>query len=313
MKKSTTEEFIRKANLIHHEKYNYTKVNYINRVTPVVIICKKHGEFFQKPADHLSGCGCPKCANERQNTPETHKQRFINLAKQIHDNKYDYSKVNYTSSLVKVSVTCPIHGDFLITPAHHLQGKGCRKCGYIQNGQKAKLTTSQFIEKCKLIHQNTYDYSKVDYKDNFTKVCIICPKHGEFWQSPNNHLGGHGCPHCKLKSQHILYEKLKNSFANDLILFEVSKNEVNWLNKMRLDIYFPKYNIAIEYDGIQHYRVSEFFGGEEAFQKRQTADKEKDNLCLNNHCILFRVKYNYTESDYTSLVNKINKIIQNEF
>ena len=82
--------------------------------------------------------------------------------------------------------------------------------------------------------------------------------------------------------------------------------------QLRFDFYVNN-SYIIEYDGIQHYYVSEFFGGEEAFQKRQIADKEKDNLCLNNHCTLFRVKYNYTESDYINLVNKINKIIQNEF
>lgn len=60
-----------------------------------------------------------------------------------------------------------------------------------------KLTTEEFIEKARKVHVDKYDYSKVEYVNNLTKVCIICPKHGEFWQTPNNHLSGKGCPICK--------------------------------------------------------------------------------------------------------------------
>jgi conserved hypothetical protein len=61
----------------------------------------------------------------------------------------------------------------------------------------SKITTNEIIAKAKLVHGDKYDYSKVDYSNAHTKVCIICPNHGEFWQTPNNHLRGHGCPKCK--------------------------------------------------------------------------------------------------------------------
>jgi len=119
------------------------------------------------------------------------KQIFIEKAKQIHGDKYDYSKVNYINNRTKICIICPIHGEFWQRPYSHLQGKGCIYCG-----GKNKRTTKEFIENAKKIHGGKYDYSKVEYKGHNEKVCIICPIHGEFWQTPNNHLQGKGCQKC---------------------------------------------------------------------------------------------------------------------
>lgn len=116
---------------------------------------------------------------------------FIEKAKKLHDNKYDYSKAEYVNTNTKVCIICPEHGEFWQTPSNHLQGKGCPKC------KGKNKTTEEFIEKANIIHNNKYDYSKVEYKSNRTKVCIICPEHGEFWQTPHEHLHGCGCPKCK--------------------------------------------------------------------------------------------------------------------
>ena len=91
----------------------------------------------------------------------------------------------------KVCIICPIHGEFWQTPHHHLQGHKCKKCI-----DKLRLDNN-FVNKSNIIHNNTNDYSKVKYINCETKVCIICPKHGEFWQTPHNHLKGQGCPICK--------------------------------------------------------------------------------------------------------------------
>jgi hypothetical protein len=192
--KLTTEEFIKKAKEVHRDKYNYSKAVYENISTKVCIICKEsgHGEFYQTPNSHLQGVGCPKCGESvRANSRTYTKNFFEKKAREIHGDEYNYSKVDYKSSRDKICIICSTHGEFYQSPSSHLQGKGCPMCG----GTK-KLTTENFIRRSRLIHGDLYDYSKVDYKNSATKVCIICPEHGEFYQIPNNHLQGVGCSKC---------------------------------------------------------------------------------------------------------------------
>ena len=116
---------------------------------------------------------------------------FIERAKSVHGDRYDYSKTFITSMVKNTTITCPIHGDFETRAANHLLGVGCSEC----SGNK-KLTTESFIKKAHLVHGDRYDYSKVNYVGAKTKVVIICKEHGEFLQTPNNHLRGKGCPQC---------------------------------------------------------------------------------------------------------------------
>ena len=114
------------------------------------------------------------------------KEEFIEKAKKLHGDKYDYSKVEYIDYLTKVCIICPKHGEFWQTPSNHLnktKSKGCLKCGIENTNYKNTYTKEEFIEKAKTIHGNKYDYSKVEYLKSNKKICIICPKHGEFWQT----------------------------------------------------------------------------------------------------------------------------------
>ena len=122
---------------------------------------------------------------------------FIECAKKIHSNKYDYSKTKYTKAREKVIITCPKHGDFLQTPNSHLNGNGCPKCSNESTSIRCRSTTEEFINNSKKVHGESYDYSKVNYARNIEKVEIICKIHGPFWQFPQNHLKGCGCPKCK--------------------------------------------------------------------------------------------------------------------
>ena len=118
------------------------------------------------------------------------KEKFIEKAKAIHGDRYDYSKVEYSNNRTKVCIICPVHGEFWQTPHTHLQGCGCPAC----YGTK-KRTKEEFVEEARKIHGDRYDYSRVEYINNKTPVCIICPEHGEFWQKPENHLvAKQGCP-----------------------------------------------------------------------------------------------------------------------
>ncbi len=199
-------KFIEKATITHNGRYDYSKVEYINSKTKIEILCHEHGLFWQLPGSHTRGIKCPSCAG---NTKVITSQ-WISTAKQVHGDRYDYSKVNYVNAKTKIIVMCKEHGEFEQIPNSHLAGKGCKKCGDIFRGDLSSSNVDEFIEKAKLIHGAKYIYSKVVYVSSKTKVSIICPVHGEFKQVAGNHLAGNGCPKCKtqktLKSQNQVIE-----------------------------------------------------------------------------------------------------------
>ena len=215
------EEFIIKAREIHGDKYNYDKVEYVNKSTKVCIICHEHGEFWQTPKAHIiQGYGCKKCGRKicAEKTKKT-TEKFIEEAKEIHGDKYDYSKVEYTNAFEKVCIICPEHGEFWQTPHDHLKGVGCPSCGNSLKGQTKKLTQDEFIKRAREIHGDKYDYSKVKYINSNTNVCIICPEHGEFWQRPTMHINEkQGCQLCGYKT---ISEKKKTDLDSLIEKFNI--------------------------------------------------------------------------------------------
>ena len=273
MAKLTTEEFIKKAREVHGDRYDYSKVEYVNNQTKVRIICPEHGEFLQRPIDHLKGHECSECG-KKKNIESRRKtlEEFIEEARKVHGDRYDYSKVEYESTSTKICIICKEHGEFWQTPYSHLNGHGCSKCAYevkrqrhiysqeeiieklhsffgdrysydkvVYKAMKIPITlvchekdkngvehgefsmrpvnifsshqecpkcyedrrsrlqrkpVETFVEDANRIHNGLYEYHKVEYVNGRTKVCIVCPIHGDFWQSPTNHLKGKGCPYC---------------------------------------------------------------------------------------------------------------------
>jgi len=281
--------FIKKSKNIHGDKYDYSKVNYINTKTNVTIICPKHGEFEQNPKHHYNGIGCPKCSGSKKMTTET----FVSRAKKKHGDKYDYSKVNYKNRECKISIICLEHGEFPQRPADHLNGHGCRRC--------LSLSNNEFIILAKNIHNTKYDYSLVSIKTNQKNISIICPKYGEFRQTPHNHIKNkQGCPICKESKGE---RKIRNYLLDNNIKFIREKRFKNCKDKYTLsfDFYIPLYNICIEYNGIQHYKPVKYFGGVTTFEEQQKRDKIKKNYCDKNHIKLLIIKYN--ENVITKLRN----------
>ena len=301
-KKINKEEFIKKSISIHGNKYDYSKVEYINDKTKVCIICPEHGEFWQEPHSHLKGYGCKKC--KRGGKYDT--KIFINKAKQVHGDKYNYSKSKYIGSLDKICIICPEHGEFWQEASSHLRGKGCPYCN-----KTHKLSTEKFINKAKQIHGERYDYSKVEYTNKKTKVCIICPEHGEFWQEPRHHLEGAKCPQC---NESKLEESIRILLSDNNIKFvkNCSKTTLCWIGRQHLDFYLPDYGIAIECQGKQHFFENEYFGGLNGFKNILLRDKTKKMLCDKNGVNLLYYSdlgiiypYNVIE-DKKILINLIN-------
>ena len=200
----TREQIITKFKSIHGNSYDYSKVNFTKTTEKVIIICPEHGEFEQTPHAHLKGQGCPYCGVLKRAKSKTDtKENFIKKAKEIYGETYDYSNVNYINNKTLISIICPIHGEFKLTPHDHIgkNHRGCPKCGNAKKGNSRKLNTQKFIEKSKIKHKNFYDYSNVNYLNSTTNVEIICPIHGSFFQQPSVHLMGSICPKCAYENR----------------------------------------------------------------------------------------------------------------
>ncbi|MFA5760069.1 MAG: DUF723 domain-containing protein [Clostridia bacterium] len=194
----TTEDFIIRSIKVHGQKYNYEKANYVSSNEEVIVECPEHGEFLIKASYHLSGSGCPSCTKNVKLTTKS----FIDKAISVHGYTYDYSKITYVNSQRKVNIVCKKHGSFQQTPANHLQGQGCYSCRSEKIGVIKRSSLEEFISQAQKVFGDFYNYSKVDYKNNHTKVLIICPIHGEFYKTPNCHISSKaGCPTCSKLSQ----------------------------------------------------------------------------------------------------------------
>jgi hypothetical protein len=214
-------------------------------MTKVTIVCPKHGEFQMTPMAHLMGQGCPKCSGRGLNTDEV-----IQLFKEKHGDRYDYSKVAFTRMHDKVCIICREHGEFWQEPSKHLLGQGCPKCSMNKRAEEKNIGQEEFIRRCKSIYGDKYIYTETNYNKMEEKVKIICPKHGEFWQKPYDHLHGHGCPKCGLiesKGETELYEYICSLIGKENV--EHSNREM--LNGYEIDIYIPKLRIGIEYNGLK--------------------------------------------------------------
>ena len=152
MAKLTTEGFIKKAQKVHGDMYDYSKVEYVNSKTKVCIICKQHGEFWQQPSNHLHGIRCPQCGLEIRRKKRTHSfDVFLKSAKAIHGDKYDYSKVDYINKRTPVCIVCPKHGDFWQSPSKHLAGNGCERCFRESIAKRYSMGKDKFIERANAI------------------------------------------------------------------------------------------------------------------------------------------------------------------
>lgn len=370
--KISKEEFIKRAKHAHNNKYDYSKVEYINITTKICIICPEHGEFWQRPNDHINGTGCPKCAaiSRSEQLKITNKIKnsrlFVEKANKIYNNKYSYEKVDYINDHIKVCIICSEHGEFWQTPKAHLNGNGCPKCagrrpfkysaeenekmcrqihgdkyeyfftGNERRDEKVKIkcrkhnyifeqildqhlrgcecpicsgsgtsNTERFIISAKEVHGDHYDYSKVDYKGKDVKVEIICPIHGSFWQTPHDHISGCGCKFCKsYRRQERLFFKLKEIFPEEKWKFEYSPD---WLGLYRIDIFNERINLAIEYNGEQHYKPVEVFGGKIGHEKCKERDQKKAKLLEEHGCKLYIIPY--WEYNLEEIIDKVKTFL----
>ena len=318
-KRKTTEQFILESKEIHGDKYDYSLVEYIKNNKKVKITCTTHGIFEQSPIDHLMFKGCNKCGiDTRSKKQRFTKQEFIQKAKVIHGDKFDYSKVEYINSQTHIIVICNRCGyNFTQQPNSHLQGVGCDKCAHTINNENQKLTEIEIIQKLKNIHNNKFDYTKMNYMNTHSLINIKCNEcNNIFQQIYRNHIKNKGCPLCEHNiTEKILYDYLITIYPNTIREFKEKwcKNK----KYLPFDDCIPELNIIIELDGPQHFQQISNWKSPEETQKN---DKYKMKCANENNFSVIRLlqtdvldnKYNW-KKELNNNIEKIknNNIIQN--
>lgn len=257
-----------KFNAVHNNKYDYSKVVFVSSRTKIIITCPTHGDFEQQPYSHLSGIGCRHCGIKRR----TEKlilpfKGFIEKANLIHNFFYIYNEADYTNTCIKTIIICPIHGKFKQSPSSHMNGRGCPKCSLYKNKDVRRSTTEQFVEKAVALNKDRYDYSKVIYKFTDNPVTIICPEHGEFQQTPHDHISKQaGCPKCSIygfkkdKPAILYYIKI---LKDGKIYYKVGVTNNSLKTRFKADM---KYITAIQ--------IKQFKTGQEAYIEEQRIIKQ---------------------------------------
>jgi len=288
-KVSNKTKFIRKAKKIYGNKYLYSKIDYKGSKNKINIVCKKHGEFSVTPTDHLSkGYECSECKKEER------INSYIKNIKKKYKNKYEYDFSEVKTIASRIKIKCKKHGEFTLPLDRHMRGQECPKCE-----NEIKLTPNRFKKRANIIHKERYSYSKI--KNVKGNVNIICPIHGVFNISAKKHLKGTGCPKCGVSKGEA---KVEQYLIENKIEY-VREKIFDGLNKKRFDFYLPENNITIEYDGIQHFKAIDFFGGEKGLKKIKTNDRLKNKYCKDNNIKIFRIPY----TDYDNVYNILKKII----
>lgn len=312
-KRRTIEDFIKRAIAVHGNRYDYSKSIYFGCMDKIEVICQKHGPFWQMANSHLQGVGCPQCGWKRiSHKNSLSLEDFVKKAKEKHGTKYDYSKSVYLGCEKKMEIICPIHGTFWQEPNNHLRGGGCRSCGYQDHANKTMLGLKAFVERANEIHGGRYDYSEVIYKNSYTKVKIICKKHGAFHQIPHSHFRGRGCPKCSYKNEADVGDILEKHFSD----WKISHHKFILIGKRRrtFDYMMEKdgKKVIVEYDGKQHY-VPVCFSEDRSrskmlsdFIKQKKIDRLDYMYCKYHNILLHRIKYN--ENKEKSIVKLKEKI-----
>lgn len=273
--------------IINHNVNNYEILEIPknpSKSSNITIRCGEHGPFTQTINNFLKGMRCQKCYSNNR-TPRVDFQSWVSHVTAHFNNFYDYSLVDYVKLESDITIICPIHGEFTQKAGAHYHGHGCIKCGYDNNKNLQTMTSEDFIEKAKQIHNNLYDYSLVKYQNSRAPVKIKCNKHGVFDQVAYYHLAGNGCQQCGIQKT-----TFKSAAEYELIDFLSSIGITNIEHSYRnlgfeLDIYLPEYNLAIEYNGIYWHSS----GSKETDKKCSVQHLDKTLKCEQNGIHLLHI------------------------
>lgn len=288
-KRLTTDEFIRKARKVHGDKYDYSKVKYVDAHTKVCITCNEHGDFGQTPNSHLNGSGCPVCGTLKVNDSNRLTQDVVvERMTAKHNGFYDYSKFVYVDMHTKGIIICPIHGFFIQSAHEHIKGQGCPMCT-----GKQKWTEEYFLKLARDKYGDQFIYHN-DFVDANTIIEITCSEHGSFYTTPRNHLRSEfGCPQCSrehfAKQQtlpwQLFIEKAKDKWGDT---FDYSMiNNTNYIDtKHKVPIICPKHGLFLQ-------KPNNHLNGAGCPYCLRSLGEEKVALFLTKNNIEYRQQYRF--------------------
>lgn len=192
----TTDEWIIDAKSIHGDTYDYSKVQYTNATSKVIIGCKIHGDFEQIAREHLNGANCPNCVGGVKKPYQHYLNKFIT----VHGDRYEYDASTFVNSHTPMRIKCPTHGWFQQRPSAHINGSGCPTCA-----PNAPKSDQYYIDQFRHMHGNLYEYGDRDGKE----WNIQCSKHGWFTQTITAHINGSRCPACVDEHRRLDIEVMK--------------------------------------------------------------------------------------------------------
>ena len=308
----TTEDFVEQCKVIVGDEYDFSKVEYKNAKTKVLIGCPEHGTHWMHPESVKRGCACPECSLEKRKYTQ---DDIIAKLKDKYGDQYTYNKVEYTGMFNDITLTCKEHGDFTNTPYLLLNttGRGgCQRCS-----KRHRYTTEEFIDKLKTVfHNHDYDYSKTQYVNGVTKATVTCPIHGDFSRTPAELFRNKGCTACRRDvnrstGEHWVFDALTKFKKRYKFTFE---EQVRLIEDERLTFDFVLYDAndeiiaAIEYHGKQHTRPVNWSGTLEAeevernFESQVRRDVDKTLFCIESKIPLLIIFYD--NSGVESLIKK---------
>jgi len=304
--KWTQELLINEAKKRYGNNYDYSETVYKTMKTPTTFKCNKHHTTFtQIPKLFLKRPSCPFCIQERKKLTT---EQYIEKAKKVHGNKYDYSITNYQGMDKPIEYICPIHGKVTQRADGHLN-YGCDACAHLSR----RKDTEEYIAKAKKLHGNKYLYDKTVYVTADKKVTVTCPEHGDFKITAREHIrqstdgkrGPSGCPICaSSKAEQEMYNFLKKH--NVEFIKEYKIPGYNY----RYDFYLPKYNVLVELDGQQHFEPVTAWGGYGNLEVTKRNDRIKNALAKEKGYSLIRIKYTEFDNLIPYFKMRMNKLFK---
>ena len=307
MDRLTTDLFSKRVTEIFGNSFEFTKTIYVDRETPTTLICNKCKEEFKiKPRnlyDKKLVNPCPSCRKlDFSNKKRLTTKKFINKAKSIHGDKFDYIESEYRNCFTSIKIWCNKCKNFFYQkPKDHLTGSGCQKCKNNSISERRRSTKENFVNLSRNIHKEDYSYENSAYIDSRTKIEVKCNSCGRLFKiRPDAHISGGGCI-CKTES---IGEKIvKNFLTNKKVDFERNKRfkECRRKRTLSFDFYLPKFNVLIEYDGRQHF--APFFNerispknAKKILELQKESDKIKTEFARSRGITLVRIKYTSLKS-----------------
>lgn len=303
-----TEKFIEKARSLHGEKYDYSKVNYTNNRSDIEITCNDCGlEITTKPINHYRWA---KCFCEVANRALVTEDTWESMAREVHGDRYDYSKVVFTQAKDEVEIVCKEHGSFWQPITKHIRvSNHCPKCARALVASKMSKSIEQFRAEATEFHKGLYIYDDAEYITVSTKLkifCTTCQSH--FMQTPNSHLRGKGCPRCCVAWISKAETAVAAMLDAEQIEYEREWRHPECRDKLPLPFDFKIGNVLIEIDGRQHSERVNHFHDACTLEERQRKDAIKDQWAEKNGYELHRVRYLRTHTS-PRVVRDIRKIL----